>query len=111
MGMGSESTKSWHPCMDGNCTAFIVGSAVLLLVPHVVHFLWRRAVPVRHLHAHLHGAELPRGYPRYTAGALLMPVLVVVLAIANLVLLVTVFFFMAALHVSHQAGYVADSYD
>ncbi len=45
-----------------------------------------------------------RCYPRYTAGALLMPVLVVVLAIANLDLLVTVFFFMAALHVSHQAG-------
>ena len=42
-----------------------------------------------------------RCYPRYTAGALLMPVVV---AIANLDLLVTVFFFMAALHVSHQAG-------
>ena len=45
-----------------------------------------------------------RCYPRYTAGALLMPVPVVVVAIANLDLLVTVFFFMAALHVSHQAG-------
>ena len=35
--------------------------------------------------------------------------LVLVLAIANLDLLVTVFFLMAALHVIHQAGYVADS--
>ena len=33
-----------------------------------------------------------------------------VLAIVNLDLLVTAFFFMASLHVIHQAGYVADSY-
>ena len=39
-----------------------------------------------------------------------MPVLVVFLAIVNLDILVTVFFFMAALHVIHQAGYVADGY-
>ena len=51
-----------------------------------------------------------RRYPRYTVGALLMPALVVVLAIANLYLLVTVFFLMAALHVIREAGYIADSY-
>ena len=51
-----------------------------------------------------------RRYPRYTAGALLLPLMVLGTAIVNLDLLVTAFFFLAALHVIHQAGYVADSY-
>ena len=51
-----------------------------------------------------------RRYPLYTAGALLMPLLVLVTAIVHLDLLVTAFFFLAALHVVHQAGYIADSY-
>jgi hypothetical protein len=39
-----------------------------------------------------------------------MPVLVVTLAIVNLTLLVTIFFFWASVHVIHQAAYIADSY-
>jgi hypothetical protein len=49
-------------------------------------------------------------YTKYTWGALLMPVLVVSLAIYNLTLLVTIFFFWASVHVIHQAAYIADSY-
>ncbi len=49
-------------------------------------------------------------YRRYTWGALVMPVLVVSLAIVNLTLLVTLFFFWASVHVIHQAAYIADSY-
>ena len=104
--------------------SFIVGSAVLLLVPHAIHVLWPSAIVVDLVIAaaiggpHLFATytltfmepNFRRRYPRYTVGALLLPVLVLVLAIANLDLLVTAFFFMAALHVIHQAGYVADSY-
>ncbi len=49
-------------------------------------------------------------YTKYTWGALLMPVLVISLAIYNLTLLVTIFFFWASIHVIHQAAYIADSY-
>lgn len=49
-------------------------------------------------------------YKAYTWGALLMPVIVVTLAIVNLTLLVTLFFFWASVHVIHQAAYIADSY-
>ncbi len=49
-------------------------------------------------------------YKRYTWGALLMPVIVMTLAIVNLTLLVTIFFFWASVHVIHQALYIADSY-
>jgi hypothetical protein len=49
-------------------------------------------------------------YTKYTWGALFMPVLVISLALYNLTLLVTIFFFWASVHVIHQAAYIADSY-
>lgn len=49
-------------------------------------------------------------YTKYTWGALLMPMFVVSLAIFNLTLLVSIFFFWASVHVIHQAAYIADSY-
>ena len=49
-------------------------------------------------------------YRRYTWSALFLPVLVVSLAIINLTLLVTIFFFWASVHVIHQAAYIADCY-
>ena len=103
---------------------FIIGSAILLFVPHAVHLLWPSAIVVDLVIAaaiggpHLFATytltfmepHFRRRYPRYTAGALLMPLMVLATAIVNLDLLVTAFFFLAALHVVHQAGYVADSY-
>lgn len=103
---------------------FIIGSAVLVFVPHAIHLLWPSAIVVDlAVAATIGGPHLfatytltfmepnfRRRYPRYTAGALLLPLLVVGAALAHLDLLVTAFFFLAALHVIHQAGYVADSY-
>ena len=63
-----------------------------------------------HLFASFMERNCRRRHPRYTAGALLLPALVVALAIVNLDHLVTTFFFMAAMRIIHQAGYVVDSY-
>ena len=104
--------------------SFIIGSAAVLFVPHVIHLLWPSnivvdlAIAVTIGGPHLFATytltfmepNFRRRYPRYTAGALLLPLLVLATAIVNLDLLVTTFFLMAALHVIHQAGYVADSY-
>src|SRR5206468_4389240 len=49
-------------------------------------------------------------YPLYTAGALLVPVVVVVLAITNLTLLLTVFLAWASFHVLQQAAFIGDCY-
>ena len=104
--------------------SFIIGSAILLFVPHAVHLLWPSNIVVDLVIAaaiggpHLFATytltfmepKFRRRYPRYTAGALLLPLLVLATAVVNLDLLVTAFFLLAALHVIHQAGYVADSY-
>jgi hypothetical protein len=49
-------------------------------------------------------------YPRYSRAALLLPIAIVSLAVLNLTLLVTLFFFWASIHVIHQAAFVADAY-
>ena len=103
---------------------FIIGSAILLFVPHAIHLLWPSNIVVDLVIAaaiggpHLFATytltfmepNFRRRYPRYTAAALVLPLVVLVTAIVHLDLLVTAFFFLAALHVIHQAGYVADSY-
>ena len=104
--------------------SFIIGSAAVLFVPHAVHLLWPSNIVVDLVIAaaiggpHLFATytltfmepNFRRRYPRYTVGALVLPLLVLATAIVNLDLLVTAFFLLAALHVIHQAGYVADSY-
>ncbi|HWG84789.1 MAG TPA: hypothetical protein VNT60_04835, partial [Deinococcales bacterium] len=105
--------------------AFIIFSSVLLVIPHlfasigglsnvVVDLLVTAFIGGPHLFATYTMTFMePRfreRYRRYTWGALLMPVLVISLAIANLTLLVTIFFFWASIHVIHQAAYIADSY-
>ncbi|NJK45699.1 MAG: hypothetical protein HC933_16825 [Pleurocapsa sp. SU_196_0] len=112
---------------------FIIFSSVLLIVPHlaaqfaaqfggeglldanvVVDILVTAFIGGPHLFATYTMTFMePRfraRYRRYTWGALLMPIIVVSLAIANLTLLVTIFFFWASVHVIHQAAYIADSY-
>ena len=103
---------------------FIIGSAGVLFVPHAIHLVWPSAVVVDlAIAAAIGGPHLfatytltfmepnfRRRYPRYTAGALVLPLLVLATAIVHLDLLITAFFFLAALHIVHQAGYVADSY-
>ncbi|MBV9454091.1 MAG: hypothetical protein JOZ19_08245 [Rubrobacter sp.] len=104
---------------------FIIFSSALLLVPHlfaqigglsnvIVDLLVTALIGGPHLFATytmtFMEPHFRERYRRYTRGALLMPVLVVSLAIYNLTLLVTIFFFWASVHVIHQAAYIADSY-
>ncbi len=112
---------------------FIIFSSVLLVLPHfaamisqnfklegvfspnvVVDMLVTAFIGGPHLFATYTMTFMePRfreRYRRYTWGALIMPVLVVSLAVYNLTLLVTIFFFWASVHVIHQAAYIADSY-
>ena len=112
---------------------FIIFSSVLLIVPHLAAGVasslgttgWFNANVIVDLlvTAFIGGPHLfatytmtfmePRfreRYKKYTWGALLMPFIVVTLAIVNLTLLVTIFFFWASIHVIHQAAYIADSY-
>jgi hypothetical protein len=103
----------------------IIFSSSLLIIPHffsaiggmtnvVVDLLVTALIGGPHLFATYTMTFMePRfreRYKRYTWGALLMPVIVVTLAIVNLTLLVTIFFFWASVHVIHQALYIADSY-
>lgn len=105
--------------------AFIIFSSVLLVVPHlfsqlgglsnvIVDLVVTAFIGGPHLFATytmtFMEPHFRERYRRYTWGALLMPVLVVSLAIINLTLLVTIFFFWASVHVIHQAAYIADSY-
>jgi hypothetical protein len=103
----------------------IIFSSSLLIIPHffsavggmtnvVVDLLVTALIGGPHLFATYTMTFMePRfraRYKRYTWGALLMPVIVITLAIINLTLLVTLFFFWASIHVIHQALYIADSY-
>lgn len=119
------STRGLWLISPGYDLSFIIFSSVLLIVPHVfanvgglsnvvVDLIVTAFIGGPHLFATYTMTFMePRfreRYRRYTWGALLMPVLVVSLAIINLTLLVTVFFFWASVHVIHQAAYIADSY-
>jgi len=105
--------------------AFIIFSSALLVVPHlfarvgglsnvIVDLAVTALIGGPHLFATYTMTFMePRfreRYRRYTWSALLLPVLVMSLAIYNLTLLVTIFFFWASVHVIHQAAYIADSY-
>jgi len=104
--------------------AFIIFSSSLLFFPHVSHALVHSNVFVDLLVTMLIGGphlfatytmtvmepDFRRRYPVYARGAYLLPVLIVSLAIWNLTLLVTVFFFWASIHVIHQAAFIADAY-
>ncbi len=103
---------------------FIIFSSGLLIVPHlfanggvsnvVVDLIVTALIGGPHLFATytmtIMEPRFRQRYPVYTWGSLLMPVVVVTLAIINLTLLVTFFFFWASVHVIHQALYIADSY-
>ena len=104
---------------------FIIFSSVLLVFPHLFSQLggFSNVVVDLVVTAFIGGPHLfatytmtfmePHFRERYwrsTWSALFLPVLVVSLAIINLTLLVTIFFFWASVHVIHQAAYIADSY-
>jgi hypothetical protein len=105
--------------------ALIIFSSVLLIVPHIfsqfgqlsnvaVDLVVTAFIGGPHLFATytmtFMEPHFRERYRRYTWSALFLPVIVVTLAIVNLTLLVTIFFFWASVHVIHQAAYIADSY-
>jgi hypothetical protein len=103
---------------------FIIFSAIVILFPHLsyqiigkniyVDLLVTVAIGGPHLFATYTMTFMePRfraRYPRYVWSALLIPPVIVTLALTNLTLLVTVFFFWASVHVIHQVMYVTDAY-
>ncbi|UCF19968.1 MAG: hypothetical protein JSU87_00725 [Gemmatimonadota bacterium] len=103
---------------------FIIFSAVLIFFPHISHTLFPSIIFVDLLVTMLIGGphlfatytmtlmepDFRARYPIYSKGALLLPVIIVALAIMNLTLLVTIFFFWASIHVIHQAAFVTDAY-
>ncbi|QXD16519.1 hypothetical protein GQ464_006105 [Rhodocaloribacter litoris] len=103
---------------------FIIFSSVLLVFPHISHAFLQSNIYVDLIVTMLIGGphlfatytmtlmepDFRRRYPVYARGAYLLPVLIVTLAVLNLTLLVTIFFFWASVHVIHQAAYVADAY-
>lgn len=119
------SSKGLWLISPGYDLAFIIFSSALLVLPHlfaqlgglsnvIVDLVVTAFIGGPHLFATYTMTFMePRfrqRYRRYTYSAFLMPVLVVSLAIYNLTLLVTIFFFWASVHVIHQAAYIADSY-
>ncbi|HLC04884.1 MAG TPA: hypothetical protein VJK02_17760 [Anaerolineales bacterium] len=55
--------------------------------------------------------DFAKKHPRFIWSSLLIPVIVVALALINLPLLLTVFFFWASIHVLHQIIYITELYN
>jgi len=103
---------------------FITLSATLVIFPHLAHKILGLNIYVDltvtmliggpHLFATYTMTFMePRfrsKYPWYTLGALLLPPVIIILAILNLTLLVTIFFLWASIHVIHQIAYITDAY-
>ena len=120
----TASTRNLWLVSPGYDLGFIILSAALLVFPHLSHALVGSNIGVDLIVTMLIGGphlfatytmtvmepDFRARYPRYARGALLLPVLIVSLAVANLTLLVTIFFFWASVHVIHQAAFVADAY-
>jgi hypothetical protein len=104
--------------------AFITLSAALVLFPHLTYMFIGKNIYVDLIITMLIGGphlfatytmtfmepRFREQYPVYTWSALLLPPLIVTMAIFNLTLLVTIFFFWASIHVIHQVAYVTDAY-
>jgi hypothetical protein len=104
--------------------AFIILSASLVVFPHLSFAILGKNIYVDltvtlliggpHLFATytmtLMEPRFRERWPRYTLGALLLPPIIVGLAVLNLTLLVTIFFYWASIHVIHQVAYVTDAY-
>jgi hypothetical protein len=104
---------------------FLIGSAALAAIPLVmlygfgvsttaINLLVAGVVGGPHLYSTFGYTLADRGYrKRYgwiLLPCILIPITVVWLALNNLVLLLTVFFFWASIHVLHQIAYITDAY-
>ena len=75
--------------------------AILIGGPHMYATFTRTALDNNFRHK----------YKAFVGSSLIIPVVVVVLALTNLTLLLTIFFFWASIHVLHQIIYVVESYN
>lgn len=104
---------------------FLILSSALVSVPLIMHYwlgvsttainlLVAGLVGGPHLYSTFTLTFLERSfwrrYPWYTAGALLIPVGVIFLAVVDLTLLLTIFMGWASLHVLQQIAYLTDCY-
>ena len=119
------STNDLWLVSPGYDLVFIIFSSALLILPHLfsqfcefsnvaVDLVVTAFIGGPHLFATytmtFMEPHFRERYRRYTWSAMFLPIIVVTLAIVNLTLLVTIFFFWASVHVIHQAAYIADSY-
>ncbi|TFH35906.1 MAG: hypothetical protein E4G99_06230 [Anaerolineales bacterium] len=81
----------------------LVNAVVALLVggPHMYATWTRTALDT----------DFREKHPRFLWSSLIIPVIVVTLALLNLTLLLTLFFFWASVHVLHQIIYITDLYN
>ena len=104
---------------------FLIGSAVLAAVPlalyyafgvstTAINFLVAAVVGGPHLYSTYGMTFLDGNFRRNYAvvlwPSLIIPPIVIYLALNNLTLLLTLFFFWASIHVLHQLAYIADCY-
>jgi hypothetical protein len=120
-----EVSKDLWLVSPGYDLVFIIFSNALLIVPHtfahfgefsnvtvdlvVTAFIGRPHLFTTYTMTFMEPHFRER-YRRDTWSAMFLPVIVVTLAVVNLTLLVTIFFFWASVHVIHQGAYIADSY-
>lgn len=113
---------------------FISLSVVLVPLPYLIWILFRDILRVEsdagrqavnlliavliggpHMYATFTRTALDRDFRTHYSGfvrsSLIIPLVVVTLALANLTLLLTVFFFWASIHVIHQIVFVVDAYN
>lgn len=75
--------------------------AVLIGGPHMYATFTRTALD----------QDFRRNYSGFVRSSVVIPLVVITLALANLTLLLTIFFFWASIHVLHQIVYVVESYN
>jgi len=104
---------------------FLIGSAVIAAVPLTLYYTFGvSTTAINYLVAALVGGphlystygmtfmdgNFRRNYPMVLWPSLIIPPIVMYLALNNLTLLLTMFFFWASIHVLHQLCYIADCY-
>ena len=114
--------------------AFISLSVVLVTVPYLTWLFMRDVLQIEsdlgrqgvnlmiavliggpHMYATFSRTALDNGfrskYGGFVRSSIIIPLLVITLALTNLTLLLTIFFFWASIHVLHQIVYVVESYN
>lgn len=129
----SMSDGKWIKSRDWDLT-FISLSVVLVTVPYLLWLLMRDVLNVNadagrqtvniliavviggpHMYATFTRTALDNSfreqYGSFVRSSVIIPLVVITLALTNLTLLLTIFFFWASIHVLHQIIYVVESYN